>query len=369
MMRWSFLIRQKDSIHRMYNQQGRIWHSVTVIIACVALSFCALSSRLAGAQERQDPQKEHETYVMVSFGWGMEFFSWSFAGMYDAAQLLGPHVKVEWQGSEPWDPPLEAKALLDVVERGVDGILVSVADKNIFTPIIDDAVEAGIPVICFDSDAPESQRLATVTTDNYQAGYVAGTTMAKWLNGSGVIGVSTVKNVVHLEERLRGFRAGVANFSPEIQIYLIEDDGFGYPQEKAVYDYKILLKAHPEIKGLFGTWARTGVAAAEAVQNLKLQNQVSILAFDFDAETIQAIEAGKIRATVAQNPYLMGFYGMLLAYSAAHPTSVPARHPDFGHVPTFIDTGVSIVGKEESRQFMQIPKVSVPQEPPLRYKF
>lgn len=306
---------------------------------------------------------------MVSFSRGVEFFAWSFAGMYDAAALLGPHVKVEWQGPVTWDASLEANTLQEVMRRRVNGILVSAADKKLFTPVINTAIEAGIPVICFDSDAPESKRLAVVTTDNYQAGYTAGVTMAQWLNSTDAIGVSTIKNAVHLEERLRGFRAGVASQSPDIAIYLIESEGLGDPQENALYDYKILLKAHPEIRGVFGTWAGTGGAAVEAVREFQLQGQVSILAFDFSQSTIAAIEQGEIRATVAQNPYLMGYYGMLLAYSAAHPTTVPSQQPGFGHVPAAIDTGVSIVGKEAIGQLKQPPKVTVTQEPPLQYNF
>jgi ribose transport system substrate-binding protein len=306
---------------------------------------------------------------MISFSRGVEFFAWSFAGMYDAAHTLGPHVKVEWQGPESWDPTLEANALQEAIQRRVNGIVVSVADKDLLKPAINTAIVAGIPVICFDSDAPESKRLAVVTTDNYQAGYTAGVTMAQWLNGRGAIGVSTIKNAVHLEERLRGFRAGVASQSPDTAIYLIEDEGLGDPRENALYDYKILLKAHPEIRGLFGTWAGTGGAAAEAVRDFQLQGQVSILAFDFTGSTIAGIEQDEIRATVAQNPYLMGYYGMLLAYIAAHPTAVPSRHPGFGPTPAAIDTGVTIVGKEAIGQFKKPPKIIVTQEPPLQYNF
>jgi ribose transport system substrate-binding protein len=321
------------------------------------------------AADASAPAASQETYVMISFSRGVEFFAWAFAGMYDAARMFGPHVNVEWQGPVTWNASLEANTLQNVIRRRVNGILVSAADKTLFTPVINTAIEAGIPVICFDSDAPESKRLAVVTTDNYQAGYTAGVTMAQWLNGKGAIGVSTIKNAMHLEERLRGFRAGVASQSPDTAIYLIEGEGQGEPQENALYEYKILLKAHPEIQGLFGTWAGTGGAAVEAVRDFQLQEQVSILAFDFSSVTINAIEQGEIRATVAQNPYLMGYYGMLLAYSAAHPTAVPSRQPGFGHVPLAIDTGVSIVGKETIGQFKQPPKVSVTQEPILQYNF
>ncbi len=351
-----------------------VWqHRIGISVLCLSLAGCVCWNVAAHAADAPAPAPapaaSQETYVMISFSRGVEFFAWTFAGMYDAARMLGPHVNVEWQGPVTWNASLEANTLQNAIRRSVNGILVSAGDKTLLTPVINTAIEAGIPVICFDSDAPESKRLAVVTTDNYQAGYAAGITMAQWLNRKGAIGVSTIKNAVHLEERLQGFRAGVASQSPDTAIYLIEGEGQGEPQENALYEYKILLKAHPEIQGLFGTWAGTGEAAVKAVRDLQLQGQVSILAFDFSRATIARIEQGEIRATVVQNPYLMGYYGMLLAYSAAHPTGIPSSRPGFGHVPASIDTGATIIGKDDIARYKNVPKVEVNQEPPLIYGF
>lgn len=325
------------------------------------------------AEESSAPAASQETYVMISFGWGRELFAWSFAGMSDAAALLGPHVRVEWHGPPPnsQEPAaLEANIMKATIKRNVAGIVLTAANKNIFKPVINEAIEAGIPVICFDSDVPESKRLAIVATDNYRAGFLAGTTMAEWLNGpKDSIGVVTIKNVIHLEERIRGFKAGVVSVSPDTPIFVIEEEGFGSSDSNLMNDYKILLKAHPDIKGLFAVWAKTGIAAANAVRDLNLSGVIQVLSFDFDTVTISAIEQGDIRATVAQNPYLMGYYSLLLAYSAAHPTSIPSSHPGFGHVPASIDTGVAIIGKADVARYKDIPKVEVNQEPPLIYAF
>jgi ribose transport system substrate-binding protein len=258
----------------------------------------------------------------------------------------------------------------EAIKRDVTGIIVTAAEKDIFKPVINEAINAGIPVICFDSDVPESKRLSIVTTDNYHAGYLAGKTMAEWLNGAGNIGVTSLKHVIHLEERIRGFKDGVASISPGTQIFVIEKEGgFGFPYSDTAYDYKILLKANPDIRGLFAVWALAGSAAVEAVRDLNLTGKIQILSFDFDPVTISAIERGEIRATVAQNPYLMGYYSMLLVYSAAHPTGIPSKHQGFGHVPASIDTGVAIIGKAEVEVYKNIPKVEVLQDPPLEYAF
>jgi ABC-type sugar transport system substrate-binding protein len=183
---------QRICLIRIRIRQNRIWQRCTGIgMLCLALVSGVCWSVAMHAEDARLPAASQETYVMVSFSRGVDFFAWAFAGMYDAAHLLGPHVNVEWQGPEAWDPALEANALQDAIHRRVNGIVITAAEKDMLKPVINTAIEAGIPVICFDADVPESQRLAVVTTDNYQAGYLAGTTMAHWLNGTGAIGVST----------------------------------------------------------------------------------------------------------------------------------------------------------------------------------
>jgi ABC-type sugar transport system substrate-binding protein len=180
---------------RIYFIQVRIRQNISwqrwigIGMRCMTLVSGVFWNVAINAEDARPPAASQETYVMVSFSRGADFFAWAFAGMYDAARLLGPHVNVEWQGPETWEPALEANALQEAMQRRVNGIVVSAADKEILKPVINRVIEAGIPVICFDSDVPESQRLAIVATDNYQAGYLAGVTMAQWLNGTGAIGV------------------------------------------------------------------------------------------------------------------------------------------------------------------------------------
>lgn len=366
---------QRLGVTPMRIRQSIVWQRrISISVLCLALAGCVCWPRaLTAAEVPALAASQEETYVMISIGWGLEFFAWSFAGMYDAAALLGPHVKVEWQGPKPFseaESSLQANIMKATIKRKVAGIVLTAVNKTIFKPVINEAIEAGIPVICFDSDVPGSKRLAVVATDNYRAGYLAGTTMAEWLNGQGSIGMIQIKNVTHLEERFRGFKDGLTSISPTIEIFVIEKEGgFNFSLSEIAYDYKVLLKAHPEIKGLFGPWVSAGIGAAEAVRDLNLTGAIQILSFEYNTETIQAIERGEIRATVAQNPYLMGFYSLLLAYSAAHPTSIPSSHPGFGHVPAAIDTGVTIIGKDDVAQYKHVPKVEVTQEPTLIYEF
>ena len=126
---------------------------------------------------------------------------------------------------------------------------------------------------------------------------------------------------------------------------------------KAETQITAMLQADPGITGIFCAHGNPGPGAAAAVRNLGRQGKVQILAFDFGTPVIELIESGEIKGTVGQNPYLMGYMSMLLAYSARHPTAVPSGRPGFGPVPATIDTGVTVLYKGDIDRYRTVPKV------------
>jgi len=318
----------------------------------LAPSACGRSGTTPGGTAGTVRQERYAAVVFLS---GSEFFNWAYAGMRDAARLLGPHVQVELQGPAEWDASLEARSLEQLTARKIDGVAVTAGEANALIPAIDRAVAAGIPVITFDSDSPGSRRLAFVGTDNYNAGWAAGKAMAEWLGGAGRVGVSTFPGPDHLKKRLDGFAAALARFAPGITIAaVVNDEG---DVAKAETQITAMLQADPGITGIFCAHGNPGPGAAAAVRNLGRRGKVQILAFDFGTPIIELIESGEIKGTVGQNPYLMGYMSMLLAYSARHPTAVPSGRPGFGPVPATIDTGVTVLYKGDIDRYRTVPKM------------
>lgn len=311
-----------------------------MVAALAALAVGVLSVPAAAAE------RPTENYGMVVFLKGSEFFNWAYAGMVDAAKAIGPHVQTELQGPAEWDATLEARAIEQLVAKRIDGVICTAGEANTMIPAINRAIAGKIPVITFDSDAPDSNRLCFVGTNNYQAGYEAGKAMGQWLGDDARIGICTFPGPDHLKKRQDGFEAGLKDAAPGAKIVaVVNDEG---DVAKAETQVTAMLQANKEINGVFGAHGNPGPGAAAAVRSLGLQGKVSIMAFDFGMPVIELIEKGEIRGTVGQNPYLMGYMSMMLAYAARHPTEVPSMFKDFGHVPTAgIDTGVKILGKED----------------------
>lgn len=305
--------------------------------------------------------KEKELYSMIVFTKGAEYFNWTYAGMVDAAKILGDHIETELQGPAEWDASLEARAIDQVAVKQPNGMVVASADEATLVPAINRAIDRGIPVITFDNDSPDSKRLAYVGTDNYDFGAVGAKAMGELLGGKGEVAIIMVPGAGSMEERAAGFEAELARSFPEIKVAtIINDEGDVARAESAT---TAALLANPNIKGIFSTHGYGGPGAAAAVRTLGRVGDVVVVASDYGGPVLELLKTGEIAATVADNPYLLGFQAMMFAYQAAHPTDHPSQNPPFGHVPALIYGGSYIITGED----LQDPEVANLYENPPQF--
>lgn len=324
--------------------------SLSRIVAIALLLMLAVGPVIPMAA--QDDAPDTETYGMVVFLRGSEFFNWAYAGMLDAAERLGSHVEVQLVGPAEWDASLQARDISQLTARDVDGIIATAGDAQTMNSAIDEAIAAGIPVVMFDSDAPDSDRLAFVGTNNYNAGCSAGQAVAEWHGDDARVGISTFPGPDHLARRVAGFEDCLLAAAPGAQIVqVVNDEGRVDGAETAI---TAMLQANPTINVIFAAHGNPGPGAAAAVRNLGLVGEIDIMGFDFGLPVLELIQSGEIRATVGQNPYLMGYMSMMLAYGARHETGV-TMGTGFGPFPTLIDTGVQILGPDDIAPFMNPP--------------
>lgn len=205
----------------------------------------------------------------------------------------------------------------------VDGIITQ-GLSNQMVPVINNAIDQGIPVVTIDTDAPNSRRLAYVGTDNYQAGVLAGKTLAKAMKGHAKVGIIT-GSFTSLGQKLRvkGFRHAIKAY-PGIKIVEIESSHISRVQA-AEQTYEIF-KNHPDVNAFFGTSALDGLGISAIVQQIGKSKSVYILAFDKLPSTLKLIKQGNINATIAQQPYQMGYESVKLMIQSIEGKSVKPIH-------------------------------------------
>lgn len=285
--------------------------------------------------------RENELYSMVVFTKGAEYFNWCYAGAKDAAAAIGSHVSVELQGPAEWDASLEARSVEQVAAKNPKGIMISYADETTLNSATASALDAGIAVVGFDSDAPDSGRLSYVGTDNYQFGADGAKAMAELCDYSGEVAICLVPGAVAQEERAAGFKEWLAENAPDMEVVTELNDEGDVAKSETVCG--ALLQSNPNIKGIFSTHGYGAPGAAAAARTLNKLEDIVIIGSDYSSAVIELLQAGDIEGTVVDDPYLIGYEAMMLAYAAAHPTEIPSANPPFGHVPPEIFGGSSVL--------------------------
>jgi ribose transport system substrate-binding protein len=201
----------------------------------------------------------------------------------------------------------------DLLAKGIDGIAISPVDPANQTQLINDTARQAL-VFTQDSDAPQSERVAYVGTDNVAAGRQAGALIKEAIPEGGrimlFVGKSDARNA---QERTQGIREALAGSNIEI-IDVRTDDTDRVRAKSNVSD---TLVRYPEVKGLVGLWSYNGPAIVNALKESGKTGQVKIIAFDEEDETLAGVRDGSIYATVVQQPYEFGYQAIKMMAQAA----------------------------------------------------
>jgi ribose transport system substrate-binding protein len=203
-------------------------------------------------------QKKSYTIGLVAKSQGNPVFQAARAGALAAAKELGARhgleIKIDWRTPNEEDAQKQAEAIEQLVLAGADGIAVSCSDANKLTDAINAAVDKGVPVATFDSDAPRSKRFVTFGVDDVKCGEQTMEELAKLMGGRGTVAILAGNpNAPNLQKRVAGAKAAAKNH-PGIKIR----DTFYHketPQDAAARVEQVM-QANPDLTGwcMIGGW-------------------------------------------------------------------------------------------------------------------
>jgi ribose transport system substrate-binding protein len=231
-----------------------------------------------------------------------------------------------------WDAPpvAEISDQLKKIETNIsarpDGLAIACLDPATNTQLINDAVKAGLNVITFDTDAPDSLRPSYVGhANNFQDGYDLGEYLAKAIELKGKVGIlsGTLTAPNHVG-RIKGFKEAIAKYK-DIQIVFEQPDNDDL--QKAVDLTESALQAHPDIKGFFCCNASNPIGAARAIKNAGKAGQIHIVGMDDLPETLQFIKDGVIDVVKAQRQWEIGYWAIVYMAAKYQGHTIPKEHP------------------------------------------
>ena len=258
-----------------------------------------------------------------------------------AAEAKGKElgVKIYWEGPTSSDAAMQVNIIESLIERQVDGILISCNDADALKDVIDRAADAGIVVACFDSDSPESKRAFYCGTDNYAIGKRSAELMMEYLPEGGKIAILTgVLGAPNLETRLDGFEETLTASNSKIEILPIqtgEDD-----VQKSVEVIAQYTAANPDLAGWFFAGGWPYFADPDALPEIKsfMTNGGHIVSIDTCYPMMQFVGMEMVDVLVGQNYSAMGSTGVELLYKL-----ISGEEVVLGDENNFIDTGYEIV--------------------------
>jgi ribose transport system substrate-binding protein len=191
--------------------------------------------------------------------------------------------------------------------QGITGYSISAIDPASAKSTIATDVSKGIFVLAIDSPLPGTAAAGLyLGTDNYTAGFTAGTAMKQVLNGTGkvavLVGSLTAANAT---ERIQGFSDAIKGTN----ITIVQKVNDNLSASTATSDAETIIANNPDVNGLYGVYSYDGGALAQAVTSAHKQGTVHIVSDDSDDQTVGFITSGIISGSVLQMPYEQGYTG------------------------------------------------------------
>jgi ribose transport system substrate-binding protein len=245
------------------------------------------------------------TLGLVAKSQGNPVFQAARVGAEDAAKELGTKlgltIKIDWRTPNEEDAQKQADAIEQLVLAGAAGISVSVSDANKLTDAINRAVDRGVPVATFDSDAPASKRFVTYGIDDILCGAQTMDELAKLMNGRGVVAIlAGNQNAPNLQRRVQGAKEAAKKY-PGITIrdtYYHKET----PQDAAAKVEQVM-QANPDITG----WAMIGGWPLFTENALKWRpGTVKCVSVDALPAQLAYIRSGHVPVLLAQQVYEWG---------------------------------------------------------------
>lgn len=294
-----------------------------VVMVSIAMLFGGINSEPVMAEEDY-------SYTLVAHSAAIAFWVPVEQGAEDAAEQLG--VDVTFTGPTEEDHGEQTDIIESLIAGEEDGIATTMTDPDAYDGVVQEALDAGIPTVGFNADAPDNPRMAFIGQDEYEAGQDLGREIVEYVGEEGDIALLTEEpGHTALEERIEGAEDYLADYDFDIEIVDTTVD-LSVATETVMDHYH----GRPEVDGWFGVSATSTEGGVIAVEQLDLAGEVYTGGFDLTPGVLDGIAEGYAQFTMDQHPYLQGYY------------SVHALHlyNEYGIEPVDIDTGGGVIDQD-----------------------
>jgi ribose transport system substrate-binding protein len=226
----------------------------------------------------------------------------------------GVPIEIVWMTPPAEDGQVQAQRVAQAVNEGATAILISCSDAGKVTGAINDAVDRGVPVMTFDSDAAQSKRFAFYGVDDIKTGRMVMDELATQMGSKGSFAIlAGNQNAPNLRKRVEGVKEAAKAY-PNMKIvdtfYHIET-----PQDAAAEVIRAQ-NAYPQIQG----WAMIGgwpLFTPTLLTDLDA-NKVKIVSVDALPAELAYVDKGLAPVLLAQPVYQWGYVSVHRIFDKVH---------------------------------------------------
>lgn len=278
---------------------------ISIISLFLSLMACQdLTEELAGI-EPADAKKI--TITMIAKSASNPVFQSARIGAEAAAEDLSDKyskisVKIDWRTPKEEDPQEQAERILNAVEDGTDAIIVSCSDDSILTAAINTAVDNGVHVMTFDSDAPSSKRFAFYGPNNVAIGESVMNELVGVMGESGQVAIlGGNPDAPNLLERVKGVQKAAEKYSG---IDIVGPFYHAETAEAAIAEMQRASAEYPNLKGwaMVGGWPFFNETLLSQIE----PGKVKIVAVDALPRQLAYIDKGIVDVFLGQPTFRWG---------------------------------------------------------------
>ncbi len=276
------------------------------------------------------------------------------------AEAQGVHL-VSLAADRETDVERQYQIIENLIQQGVDAILLAPSGSKELVPAIRKANDAGIPLLLIDTRIDEAaaksvgaEVVTYIGSDNFEGGAVAGRYLAAALGGDGRVAIlEGISGHETADQRRLGFLSGIED-SPGIRVVASQTANW---ERALAYDVaENLLQAHTELDAVFAANDEMALGALEAISAAGRLDEVSVIGFDAIPDALSNIRSGRLLGSVAQFSGEMGRLGVFHATELLREGVIP---------PPEVLTKVELIDLTNLQEFENATADSSP-EPEIR---
>lgn len=244
-----------------------------------------------------------------------------FITLIEGAKVAGKIFNVEvteYDGRN--DPGVQMKQVEDAIAAGYDAILLNPVSAEGLVPAVKKANAAGIPVFSLDRDVIGGERVCYIGTSNVKAAEKGARTLLKALEASGrpkpwrVVHLWGTPGASSAMERAEGVHNVLDPLVEKGEIEMVADLTAHFSKPEGMRVMEDILAVTSDIDAVITGNDDMALGALEALKGAGVEvgfpDNVIIVGFDAIDPAVAAVEKGEMYATVAQAPYVMGYWGV-----------------------------------------------------------